>query len=176
MVESRTGKARGLPWLRHRRSCVTPTVWVDERLLGPMESDADSHKPDETGGMLIGYWSERGDAVITETIEGGPAAERGRSRFVPDGRWQQERLDEIYIHSGRRFTYLGDWHSHPTGLLRPSHRDRETAKAVAKTREARAPEPLTLIASGTKEGWRWGVFRYRRRRGFDQLVLKPFAP
>jgi len=141
-----------------------------------MESDADSHKPDETGGMLIGYWSERGDAVITETIEGGPAAERGRSRFVPDGRWQQERLDEIYIHSGRRFTYLGDWHSHPTGLLRPSHRDRETAKAVAKTREARAPEPLTLIASGTKEGWRWGVFRYRRRRGFDQLVLKPFAP
>lgn len=139
-----------------------------------MEADADSYQPDETGGMLIGYWSETGDAVITETIEGGPGAERGRSRFVPDGQWQQERLDEIYVRSGRRHTYLGDWHSHPTGLLRPSRRDRDTAKAVSKTSEARAPEPLTLIASGTTDGWRCGVFLYRRRRGFDKLALRPF--
>jgi integrative and conjugative element protein (TIGR02256 family) len=139
-----------------------------------MATDARAHAPDESGGMLIGYWSPNGDAVITATVEGGPNAVRKRSRFEPDGKWQQQRLDEIYVRSGRMQTYLGDWHSHPDGIIRPSGRDQSTAKAVAKARDARTPHPLTLICI-EDDRWHFGVFAYSRRHGFERLDLKTYV-
>jgi integrative and conjugative element protein (TIGR02256 family) len=160
-----------LPWLRRRRRRLAGTVWVPEQLLALWEEEAAEHAPDETGGMLVGYWSESGGAVITETIDGGPDAIRRPSRFEPNGAWQQQRLDEIYLQSGRLQTYLGDWHSHPHGAPRPSFRDRETAKKVATAKEARAPRPLTVICSKHNGRWEWAAFCYRRRRGFRRLSI-----
>ncbi len=139
-----------------------------------MEADAAEYAFDESGGMLIGYWSENGDAVITNVVAGGPSATRRPNSFVPDGRWQQERLEEIYDRSGRLHTYLGDWHSHPAGALRPSRRDRATARKIARASEARAPQPLTLITVQDGYAWRWRVFRYRSRRNIEQLALTRF--
>ncbi|HEX3055044.1 MAG TPA: Mov34/MPN/PAD-1 family protein [Gaiellaceae bacterium] len=164
-----------MSWLRHGNGGVESSVWIDERLLSEMEADASEHSPRETGGMLLGYWSAQGQAVITKTIPGGPGAVRMRTRFEPDGLWQQEILDEIYLRSGRITTYLGDWHSHPVGVLRPSGRDKSTAKEVAKSQSARAPRPLTLIGVEVGGGWKWGVFRYRGRRGFERLALERFG-
>ena len=163
-----------MPWLRDRAGRVGATVWINQHLLARMETDAREHSPDESGGMLIGYWSLVGDAVITATVEGGPGAVREQQRFMPDGLWQQERLEDLYVGSGGIDTYLGDWHSHPQGLLRPSRRDRSTAKVVAKTREARAPQPLTMIGIVDAGRWRWEVFRYRRGRGFRRLKLNRY--
>jgi integrative and conjugative element protein (TIGR02256 family) len=163
-----------VPWLWHRKSSLGRTVWIAERLLPAMEADAAEHAPCETGGMLLGYWSPSGDVVVTETIPCGPNSVHERSRFEPDGKWQQTRLDELYFRSGRITTYLGDWHSHPSGGLRPSGRDRSTAKAIAKTGDARAPHPLTVIAIEASDRWWWGVFRYRGRRGFERLELKRY--
>lgn len=160
-----------MPWLRRPRRGLGAAVWIAERLLETMEAEATEHAPDETGGMLVGYWSETGDAVITGTIGGGPGAVRQPSRFVADGAWQQKRLDQIYLGSGRVHTYLGEWHSHPTGGLRPSYRDRATARKIARTKEARAPKPLMLIAIGDHGVWQWGAFCYRGRRGFRRLTL-----
>lgn len=161
-------------WLWPRRRGLTATVWIDARLLPEMAADAAEHAPDESGGMLIGYWSENGDAVITNVVAGGPGATRRPNSFVPDGRWQQERLEEIYNRSGRLHTYIGDWHSHPAGALRPSRRDRATARKIAGASEARAPQPLTLITVKDEHAWRWRVFRYRSRRNFKQLTLTRF--
>ena len=171
MEQPSSRKARRLPWLRRSRRGLSGTVWIAEHLLTPLEAEAAKHAPDETGGMLVGYWSESGEAVITETIEGGPDAIRRPSRFEPNGEWQQERLGELYIQSGRVHTYLGDWHSHPHGVPRPSLRDRDTAKKVAATKAARAPQPLTLICSKGSGDWEWAVFCYRRRRGFRRLNI-----
>lgn len=162
-------------WLRRRRRGLAATVWIPEKLLAPLEEEAAEHSPDETGGMMVGYWSEGGEVVITETIEGGPGAVRRPSRFEPDGEWQQQRLDELYVQSGRLHTYLGDWHSHPQGIPRPSFRDRQTAKKVAAAKEARAPQPLTLICSKNSGGWEWAAFSYRRRRGFQRLRIQRYS-
>jgi integrative and conjugative element protein (TIGR02256 family) len=162
-------------WVRHRDSSVEARVWIDAGVLSEMEADASEHSPRETGGMLLGYSSESGHAVISDIIPGGTNAVRTRTRFEPNGLWQQAILDEIYLRSGRITTYLGDWHSHPTGVFRPSGRDRTTAKQIAKTRAARAPRPLTLIGVQVRDGWRWGAFRYRGRRGFEHLSLERFS-
>ena len=113
-----------------------------------MVREARDHAPEETGGMLVGYRTSElvgAEIVVTGLIGAGPEAKRTRNRFEPDGKWQQERLEETYMKSGRVTTYLGDWHSHPRGGTRPSATDRTTYRRVASDRKARAPHPLILI-------------------------------
>ncbi len=98
--------------------------------------------------MLAGYRTGQGinaDVVITDVIPTGPRAVRRRGRFVPDGEWQQRRLEGLYEESGRVTTFLGDWHTHPHSGARPSRIDLRTFRTVANQKEARAPFPLMLI-------------------------------
>src|SRR5689334_17122746 len=67
----------------------------------------------ETGGALMGYWHGTDTAVITAIIEAGPGALHERYNFEPDQQWQVEQIARHYSASGRRETYIGDWHTHP---------------------------------------------------------------
>jgi integrative and conjugative element protein (TIGR02256 family) len=120
-----------------------------------MISEGRRWAPVETGGMLVGYRSGEGpgaDAVVTHLIGSGPNARRERSRFTPDGRWQQRHLDELYASSGQTATYLGDWHTHPRGSVRPSRADRATYEKVAADPQARCPHPvIVIVALGAHE-------------------------
>jgi integrative and conjugative element protein (TIGR02256 family) len=98
--------------------------------------------------MLVGYRTgdyADADLVVTDAISAGPRAVRGRVRFAADGEWQQRRLEDLYEASGRITTFLGDWHTHPRGGVRPSQADRRTFRAVAKESDARTKFPLMLI-------------------------------
>jgi integrative and conjugative element protein (TIGR02256 family) len=121
-----------------------PTVWIPTALLAHLYEFAREHAPLETGGMLLG-WRNQGKVAINATIDAGPGAQRKRTSFIPDGHWQQRQLAAVYEQSGRIATYLGDWHSHPRGPVRPSGQDHETAAAVASCEQARTPNPITLI-------------------------------
>lgn len=150
---------------RRARRGVAAALWLPEDARETLEWEAKKHSPHETGGMLIGYMTDD-SIVVTRLIEGGPGSIRKRDRFEPDGLWQQEELERVYRDSGRIETYLGDWHSHPRGLGRPSRRDRATAKAVARSRGARTPHPLTIIVTRTwRGGWELAPYVYWRRRG-----------
>lgn len=160
---------------RRARRGVTTTLWLADELRQALEAEAKQHSPRETGGMLIGYIVD-GAIVVTGSIEGGPDSVRKRDRFEPDGEWQQAALEHIYRASGRIETYLGDWHSHPRGLGRPSRRDRATARAVARSRSSRTPNPLTLIAARTwRGGWEFAPFLYTGRSRFQRLELESYA-
>jgi integrative and conjugative element protein (TIGR02256 family) len=100
---------------------------------------------------------------VSELVEGGPAARRETHRFEPDGAWQRQRIAERYAASGDTLAYLGDWHSHPLGGA-PSRLDRGTARCIAKTRAARCPHPIMLIAVYSKGRWELCGYRYARRR------------
>jgi integrative and conjugative element protein (TIGR02256 family) len=115
--------------------------------------------------MLIGYVAEHdSDAiVITGTIAAGPQAIRRNARFVPDGDWQQQQLDDRYAASGRTATFLGDWHSHPGGRPVPSWRDNRTASKVARDPKARAESPLTLLLAGSSGQWKPVAWRFEGR-------------
>jgi integrative and conjugative element protein (TIGR02256 family) len=124
--------------------------------------------------MLVGYVVDQ-DIIVRAQIEGGPKAIRERSRFVPDGEWQQERLEEIYASSGRITTYLGDWHSHPLGRPRPSGRDKRTARDVAGSRAARTPHPVTLIVGRPWRHHRWEAqAHYLMRGNFERMEIRRY--
>lgn len=145
--------------------------WLSETALCLMASDGSACAPAETGGVLLGYWVDDTEVVVTDAIGGGPAAVHLTTGFTPDAAYQEGRIAELYERSGRYHTYLGDWHTHPAGGLRLSRTDRRTARRIAREESARCPRPLMVLLADQSD-WRvaaWAV----DRDWLGQTVLTP---
>lgn len=136
-------------------------LYVPAGLLAALAEEGRDWSPLETGGMLVGYRTSSdigATLVITDTIPAGPEPIRSRARFVPDGAWQQGRLEALYEQSGRVVTYLGDWHTHPDGRVRASRTDRATYRRVANDPDLRTAHPLMLIFALGPRNYRVGAY------------------
>lgn len=138
---------------RNQTEGTWPELWLAPSPFSSMIEEAARWADKETGGMLLGYRAHR-QIVVQSLIGPGPRALHGRFTFRPDGLWQEAELARTYDSSGRMLMYLGDWHSHPGGGLRPSKRDLHTARLVAATPAAGTREPVTLILATTDRAWR----------------------
>jgi integrative and conjugative element protein (TIGR02256 family) len=144
---------------------VGPTVWLSADALLQMQSEADLAFPRESGGVFMGYWSDDATAVITALIGPGPNARHEKRSFAPDQDWQLEEIARHYRETGRRETYLGDWHSHPNSASGDlSRTDRRVLRRVAKCPRARAPTPLMAILHGRDGTWQLAMWRATLRR------------
>tara|TARA_R110000787_G_scaffold42334_4_gene104119 strand:+ start:590 stop:1048 length:459 start_codon:yes stop_codon:yes gene_type:complete len=105
----------------------------------------------ERGGILIG--SYRGPHIeITDYTEPGPKDIPGPSSFKRVDERHQRAATNAWHRSDNTATYVGEWHSHPSGQPHPSGLDRQTWKAVV----TRLNTPcLFVIVSPTA----WQVFR-----------------
>lgn len=132
-----------------RREIVRPVpgvVWLASSALALMNDEASAKAPLETGGVLMGYRGEEsGEPVVTHAIGPGPRAVHDRVAFLPDQIFHVKRIAEIYRASGRRISYLGDWHTHPGGSAYLSECDEATLMLIALNKKARAPQPVMLI-------------------------------
>jgi integrative and conjugative element protein (TIGR02256 family) len=143
-----------------------------------MCEDAERSWPKETGGLLIGYWSNvQRVAVITSCTGPGPLAFHAESAFRPDSSYQERELARLYAESGGHWTYLGDWHTHPDGDALLSVVDGATLRTIARSKQARCPYPIMLIVARGEEvaAWYAKVSRFALRR--FQVVpmrIKPF--
>lgn len=120
--------------------------------------------PHETGGVLMGYaTSER--ITVTAVVGPGPRAVHRRHSFTPDAKWQEQMVAELYERSGRLDTYLGDWHTHPNGMTRASFTDWRAAWTIARSRDARCPNPVMIVVVLTAAGNpSIGAYRWHRRK------------
>ena len=129
-------------------------VSIPPAIVRACETEADALFPLETGGVLMGYWASDDLAVVSAMIGPGPAAVHRSHSFEPDLEWQHGQIATHYFASGRRETYLGDWHTHPhaqSGSL--SRHDRQVIRTIIRTPEARAKRPLMAIFHGTPREW-----------------------
>jgi integrative and conjugative element protein (TIGR02256 family) len=154
-------------------------LFLPAGLLEDLAAEAHRYAPRETGGMLLGYrrlpTNAPAQLVVTDTVGAGPKARRRRLRFAPDGRWQEQRLEEIYERSGRHSTFLGDWHSHPRGAPRPSLLDRRTYARVAAAPQTASELVLVLILA-LNDVVRPGAFLVDRRRHVAPLEVLDYTP
>lgn len=134
-------------------------AWINKNVFNEIKKEANLWLPNETGGVLLGYWSSHDELVITNLIGPGINALHGRHSFSPDAKWQEAEIAKIYKKSGRLITYLGDWHSHPEGAPSLSIRDLVTMFRVAVHKPARAPRPIMGILYNNPK-WELVVWRF----------------
>ncbi len=124
-------------------------VYLPQAVLSTCREEAEKHYPFESGGTFMGYIQED-YAVVEALIPPGPKAERTRYGFAPDHEWQLLEIARRYEQSGRRTTYLGDWHSHPNaGSGELSAKDRAVLRRIIRTEDARCSNPLMAILWGS---------------------------
>lgn len=134
-------------------------AWISNVTAEAIKADAKRAHPRETGGVLLGYWAGNQRVVVTDAIGAGPQALHDTVRLLPDSTYHQREVKRRYEESGRRITYLGDWHTHPVGGLSPSWLDRRTLSRIQRDSRARAPDPLMIITSGAEEMKVWRALR-----------------
>lgn len=149
-------------------------LWVAEPAMRLMLELASGRNPSETGGMLIGYEADNGDAVVTSLIGPGPRAKHTRFAFYPDSEYQQAQLEAHFRATNGRETYLGDWHTHPNGNSNLSRVDKKTLARIAKTPTSGTRKPLMAIWGGGSGTWELGAVRFlgvKRGLFFDDYHL-----
>ena len=150
-------------------------VWMAQDILQGCIKEASAKYPLETGGTFMGWWSDTGAAVITAVIGPGSNAYHARNSFQPDQTWQMEQIACHYEASGRRETYLGDWHSHPNAIDGSiSWIDRCVLRRVIRTPSSRCLTPLMSVIWGEPDSWQistWFAHMIPRTFLRDRLVL-----
>lgn len=101
----------------------------------------------ETGGVLAGHINENGIISISHASEPGPNAVQSATRFEKDVQYCQEFLNKLFIESGRRVVYLGEWHSHPSRNNNPSGLDIKSLSEIAGEKGYLTEEPVMIILS-----------------------------
>jgi len=126
------------------------STW-EVRLIGDTEKTLrglfSSAKPNETGGILIGFVNWHREAVyITRALK--PPSDSSSSPFafvrgisdVPD------EVEHIHERTGAMLGYIGEWHTHPGGEPQPSPRDLSTVGMIKPNLDkARLPALLLIV-------------------------------
>lgn len=106
----------------------------------------------ETGGVLIGRYSQSGDRVIVDKATGPPQDSiAGRISFLRGVRGLQRAIDRAW--RGGSY-YVGEWHFHPGGSPHPSSIDIGQMRVFSSDPDYRCPEPLLLVVGRTAARWR----------------------
>lgn len=161
------------------------TVWVTTDVLEWVEDEAGRAFPNETGGVLMGWHRpERDEFVVVHAVGPGSGSVHESHRFEPDNRHHVEAVGDVYQRSGRKVTYLGDWHTHPLGTTSLSWTDRRTLGGIASHEPSRCPEPLMFVLGGSPDvGWDAQAHAWVPRRlwrwqlpGSEVLRLRSWEP
>jgi integrative and conjugative element protein (TIGR02256 family) len=119
--------------MRRGRRSQNWSVRVLDSALGEARTFAETALPGETGGILLGYRSERG--VEVQGFLEVPDEQAGPTRYRRRHAAAQARLEAAIAGElpGSPIGYVGEWHSHPE-KEGPSSRDvhelRECARQV----------------------------------------------
>lgn len=140
-----------------KRFCwLAGSAWKD------MTREAQEKYPLETGGVLVGYWLEDGRDVVVTAISGpGPKAIHAEWEFTPDYIFHDEFVAATYARSGRRYVYLGDWHTHPDGGTKLSPVDKSTLRGISRSPHARIVTPVMAIVASDAGDWQASFWNYR---------------
>ncbi|MDP2644042.1 MAG: ThiF family adenylyltransferase [Desulfobacterales bacterium] len=104
----------------------------------------------ETGGILVGYYTEKQDFACVTDLSGPPKDSIcGISWFYRGIKNLQKWLNVLW--RDKRAFYLGEWHYHHHASPYPSDPDIKQTIQNAKNSSYRCPEPLLLIVGGSKQ-------------------------
>ena len=121
-------------------------------------------KATETGGVLVGYYSENYSYAVVTEVSSAPIDSRSGSTWFQRGVVGiQVWLNSLWKQRQPQY-YLGEWHFHPGSTPQPSSTDINQMKNIASSRQYQCPEPLLIIIGGTPpDNWSMRVFIFPGR-------------
>lgn len=118
-------------------------IEVSEAALASVAKHISSRRRRETGGILIGRYSDDLSTAKVMSASGpGPRATFAPSSFTRQAFSLQAKLDTEF-EAGRY--YLGEWHCHPGTNSVPSSQDIRQMKAISKSADYNCPEPILMV-------------------------------
>lgn len=87
-------------------------------------------KKNEVGGALVGF-QHKDSLTITHASMPGPKAKMKKYSVVIDGEYTTDFCNNINRCSNHSLYYIGDWHTHLSTNLTPSHSDLKAMKIMA---------------------------------------------
>ena len=120
-------------------------------ILEKMHKDCSAALPKETGGILVGCYSEDLNwATITNAYGPSRQSTRYRSSFVRFGFDYLPTLNRLW-NKGRY--YIGEWHFHPFSSAAPSSIDVNTMVNLSSDKKLHCPEPVLIVVGGANGTW-----------------------
>ena len=124
-------------------------VNIAKKVLDFMQGLVSQNPSIERGGVLAGYKNENGDIIITHCSGPGPKALQSSTRFEKDIQYCQKFLDDLFVESGRKEVYVGEWHSHPSRNNSPSGLDIKSFSEISVEKYYLTEEPIMIILSNS---------------------------
>lgn len=127
-----------------------------------------NYKIQETGGIIVGYYTKNLDcAVITDISLSPPDSKHGYSWFYRGITGLQHWLDRLW--NNRKY-YLGEWHFHPYASASFSQTDTSQMLKIATNKDYQCPEPLLLIIGGDlRKDWELRLYVCVKGKHFLEL-------
>ncbi|WP_414732281.1 Mov34/MPN/PAD-1 family protein [Acetobacterium carbinolicum] len=132
-------------------------IEIDKNLLNDIICECKKASDDETGGILIGKYSEDRRKAIIKSISRAPKdSKSGKMSFKRGVKGLINLLDKKWDESGEY--YLGEWHFHPNNSAQPSRVDVRQMKELAINKKLKCPEPILLVVGGNEMlGWNFSI-------------------
>ena len=105
---------------------------IKKEVLKVFSTEIDKAKPLETGGVLVGFF-ETNIIQICNASSPGPKADHEEIFFQADPDFVDMFIDMEHANSGGRYSYLGEWHTHPQIDPEPSEIDLKSLEEIAST-------------------------------------------
>jgi len=128
------------------------TRWILVRypiitMLAQQVSECSGHL--ESGGILIGSYRGPHLEISGYTLPGNNDL-RLPYKFVKQDSAHQQSAFRAWYSSGRKDTYIGEWHTHPVGMPEPSTTDTRSWRAIV--RKTRRP---MVFAIASPASWKF---------------------
>jgi len=139
------------PVIRHQNG--EWKVCVDNDLLRKLHLLRDDKLPNETGGVLLGSLDlERNIIYIVETIPSPPDSKEWPTLYIRGYHGLAKKVDQIYQDTNGMIEYIGEWHSHPTGIRTvPSADDIQVFSWLTNLMNRDGLPPLMMIVGDPGE-------------------------
>lgn len=131
-------------------------VVLDADILNHLHSLRDAALPNETGGILLGTRDmTRRILYVVDTIPSPPDSKQWPDAYIRGVEGLSDRIDDTFRRSAGNVSYLGEWHSHPTGTpCSPSADDRQFLAWLAQHMFADGfPGLMGIVCDGGEVGW-----------------------
>jgi len=111
-----------------------------------LESECSKANGRETGGILIGYYSDdRSTAMVTEATAPPIDSSYGYNWFQRGISGLKSLLIGHWKNSSRKIFYIGEWHYHPARMVVPSDEDYKQMREISNSENYQCKEPIMLI-------------------------------